>query len=127
MVEEIRRIMFTQEELVTAFDSYRRATPGFLPAGQIVSCTPSDHAISVALKTDTASPTLDYTFKGSEAIRPLIRFCLENNIMMPRAGQKSLYVRNGAASLYVVYNLNVIKDSGAADGDPAETSDTFIE
>lgn len=107
MVQEVRRIMFTQDELVAAFECYRRVTPNFLPPGSLVSCVVAENSICAIVKSTPQGPTIDYTFKGMEAVKPLIRFCIENNIMMPRDGQKSLYVKDGAASLYIVYNVNL--------------------
>ncbi len=110
MVQEVRRIMLTPEELVSAFESYRRMTPGFLPEGRIVSCIPlGDGAIKVLLKMpeNTLPTKSEFVFKDMDAVNPLIRFCIENNIMLPRSGQKSLFIKDGTASLYVVLNLNI--------------------
>lgn len=108
MVQEVRRIMLTQDELFSAFEGYRRMTPDFLPAGKIIGCIPEDNAVRVTLKpTVPQQPNIDYIIKGVEATKPFIRFCVENNIMIPHDGQKSLYVKDGVASLYIVYNLDL--------------------
>ncbi len=109
MVHEVRRIILTSDELLAAFDGYRRITPNFLPEGQIMNCAPEEGAVRVTIRkmTSTQEYNTDIMVRGMDAVKPLIRFCLENNIMIPKDGQKSFYVKDGSASLYIVLNINL--------------------
>lgn len=109
MVQEVRRVIFSTDELYSAIEGYRRMTPNFLPLGKIIGCSVEENAIRVTLRPPgkTKQPVTTHIIKGAEAVKPLLRFCLENNIMMPKEGQKSLYVKDGAASLYIVLNVNL--------------------
>ena len=109
MVQEVRRVIFSPDELYAAIEGFRRMTPNFLPQGQIIGCSVEENAIRVTLRPPgkTKLPSTVHLIKGAEAVKPLLRFCLENNIMMPKDGQKSLYVKDGAASLYIVFKVNL--------------------
>ena len=110
MVQEIRKIILTNEELVYAFECYRRMTPNFLPNGKVVACTSfDDGTVNVTVERNTAkgSERSEHPIRGQEVLKPLIRFCVENNIMLPKNGQKSIAIKDGAASLYIVLNLAI--------------------
>ena len=109
MVMDIRRITLTEFELTAAMIAYQRVTPEFYPMGKIVDCRPTnDGKILATLENDSQSPRRwEITFKPVEALKPLIRFCLENNVMLPRNGQKSVSVADSRVALYVVLNLDV--------------------
>lgn len=110
MVQEYRRITLNQEELTCAVGSYSRMTPQFLPEGKIVSCIPNpDGSLSLVMDIPFGAVTkrTDFTLKGLDVLRPLIRFCIENNIMLPRNGQKSIVVENGMLSMCILLDLNV--------------------
>jgi hypothetical protein len=109
MVMDIRRITLTEYELTAALMSYQRVTPEFYPSGKIVECKPTnDGKILAILENDSQSPRRwEVTLKAVEALKPLIRFCLENNVMLPRNGQKSVSIADNRVALYVVLNLDV--------------------
>ncbi len=111
MVQEVRKIILTAEEMAAAFDSYRRVTPHFLPDGNIVRCAQApDHAVTVVIEAPApaggAAPA-QFTFKGVNILRPLIRFCIENNIMLPRDGHKSVIVDDKGFTLCIELNMQI--------------------
>ena len=107
MVQEIRKIIFSSEELAEAFEAYARTTPDFLPAGKIASCAAvNEDGNKVVVKMDTPDAR-ELTYAGADALHPLIRFCLENNVMLPRDGRKTFMVADGKAILAVTLNLDV--------------------
>jgi len=109
MVQDVRQIILTQEELQSAIECYRRITPNFLPQGQIVKCIPVDDTLHISVQTPApnAPQQQDFVFRGQDAVKPLIRFCIENNIMLPMNGFKSLHSQEGVASLCIILTLNL--------------------
>ncbi len=109
MVHEVRRIILTPDELISAFEGYNRITPGFLPEGKIMNCVPEDIGVRVTVKRHVGDREVmtDVVVRSGDAVKPLIRFCLENNIMMPKNGQKSFYVKDGSASLYISLHIDL--------------------
>ncbi|HEU0118305.1 MAG TPA: hypothetical protein VFR09_06695 [Alphaproteobacteria bacterium] len=102
--------MLTPDELLAAFESHRRATPGFMPQGTLLDCVPTaNNAILVTMQMPPGSGQTkgEFLYKNDDAVKPLIRFCLEHGIMLPRDGQKTLYIKDGVASLYVVLNVTI--------------------
>lgn len=107
-MHEIRRIVFTNEELIFAFSAYSRITPNFLPVGKLLSCTPvsgTDTGSGALLKIETPSGISELTYSGTDVLQPLILFCIENNIMLPREGRKSFLVLDSRASIVIDLNL----------------------
>jgi hypothetical protein len=105
---DIRRITLSEYELTAALVTYQRMTPEFLPGAKIAECKPThDGKVMVTLEGETKSRRSEHTLKASDVLKPLIRFCLENNIMLPRNGQKSVSIADGKVALYVVLNLDI--------------------
>ncbi|MDD3370452.1 MAG: hypothetical protein PHE27_01370 [Alphaproteobacteria bacterium] len=111
-MQDIRRIIFSDEELGSAFEAYSRKTPNFLPPGKIVSCSTlvaSGSECAVLVRIDTSQESgpkqLELTFRNANVLQPLILFCLENNVMLPRQGRKSFSIVEGKACLIIDLNL----------------------
>ena len=104
MVKETRKITFSAGELATAFESYGRRTPGFLPGGKMVSCTSvGDDGVGVKLIMEYGSSIheLEFIYRGLDILRTLILFCIENNIMLPRDGRKTFVIEQEKISLII--------------------------
>jgi hypothetical protein len=98
MPQEYRLITLSNEELAIALASHRRTNPEFLPPG----------AMTVFLVTATG---LEVTIAGADGAtqrrsldfgaltEPLITFCLDSNIKLPRAAEKRAVVSEGALAL----------------------------
>jgi hypothetical protein len=96
MAHEIRTIFLTKDELVVAFCSYRRQNPAFLPAGKIINCTVESDKVMVDM-TGEALVLLD----ASKLVEPLVRFCIESNIMLPKQSRKTVVFVDGQAGLHI--------------------------
>ncbi len=109
MVQEVRNIILSMDEIHTAFECYQRITPEFLPKGTIISCKTMDNAVVLAVDIQYgATPQRQLlTYKGLDVIKPLIRFCIENNIMLPRDGRKSVLIEGDRIILHVELDLNM--------------------
>lgn len=110
MVQEFRRITLNADELLCAVSSYSRMTPQFLPEGKIVSCMPNvDGSLALVMEIPfgAVAKRTDFTLKGIDVLRPLIRFCIENNILLPRNGRKSISVENGMLSMCIALDLDI--------------------
>ncbi len=109
MVQEFRKIMLSKEELIFALDSYRRMNRNFLPEGKIVDCKSyidGKILVNVALKHQQVESTA-FTFNISDLIKPLIRFCLENNVVLPIEGKKSVSFSDGCLSLCIELKMDM--------------------
>lgn len=110
MVQEFRKITLNASELLCAVSSYSRMTPQFLPEGKIVSCMPNTDgslALVMEIPFGAVAKRTDFTLKGLDVLRPLIRFCIENNILLPRSGRKSISVENGMLSMCIALDLDI--------------------
>ena len=106
MVQELRRISFTKAETLAALEGYRRMTENFLPPGTITAFEMlSATSIKVAIQTDLPTPEV-IILQEDKVAQPLIRFCLENNIPLPRSGRKSVTVTPEAVCLTVALDLD---------------------
>jgi hypothetical protein len=110
-MEELRRIMFSNEELLCAFRSFARKTPTPPLSEDILSCSPvedpsSGSIIKIEVKASPDNPNAsEVVYASAEVLPRLVLFCLANNIMLPRFGKKTFEVFNSRASLVVRLNL----------------------
>ncbi len=120
-MQDLRRVSFSKEELLCAFEAYSRKTPGFLPEGLLLNCTPrltTEEGCSISATINTPSGNKELVFRDTEVLQVLILFCIENNVMLPRDGQKLFVVMDAHACLLVELNLDL--DLGL---DPMTTED----
>lgn len=110
MVKEVRKITFSSEELLEAFQAYARTTPKFLPAGRIVTCdVQAEDAVKISMELDygSAHQYAEFTYRGLDVLRPLILFCIENNIMLPRDGRKAYKSIDGTPVVIIELDLDL--------------------
>jgi hypothetical protein len=109
MVQEVRDIKLSLEEVYYAYECYQRITPTFIANANLVSCktVKADASVIVTVdKTDGSSPQRqELTFKGLDILKPLIRFCIENNIMLPRDGNKSILIEDDKVIMHIELDL----------------------
>jgi hypothetical protein len=107
-VQDIRNIILSMDEVLSAFTCYQRAVPDFLPKGDIVECrtTKEGVVLSVEMTQGAARERSDLTLTGIDVLRPMIRFCIENNIMLPRQGRKSIVIEADKIILHIELDLN---------------------
>ena len=97
---ELRKIIFTAEELVHAVKSYDRVTDGFLPPGEVRAVRVEQQGgvrlvVSLQLGTSRTVGAMTVDVPVEDVIELLIRACLENNIPIPRRADKFLAVVDG--------------------------------
>ncbi len=97
------------DEVCQAYECYQRGTPDFLPKATIMACKTADGAVILTVeRNDGGSPQRqEITFKGFDIFKPMIRFCIENNISLPRDGEKSILIEEGKVILHMELNLNI--------------------
>ena len=119
MPSEIRQIIFRNDELTEAIDSYRVFAAEELPAGDVVSCTLDSH-YSVTVKLGFAEKgdpeTSEVELPPSSVAAALLAFCIGKGIPIPRYSDKSiqiigdniaLVIRMGAASVSFTETIEV--------------------
>jgi hypothetical protein len=117
MVQEIRKIVFTPEELVAAFEAYGRTTPKFIPAGKLLACEAVEQdgvRLTIEMEYGSATQQAEFIYRGMDVLRPLILFCIESNIMLPRDGRKSFANIDGRPVFMVELNLDLDLSAAAA-------------
>lgn len=101
---ELRRIILSTDELERAVNSYRRITNELLPDGDVdtISVNPDGTLqITVNMSYSTPSKRADFDINTDHVRDMLIRFCLENNIPIPRNGEKKPLEHEGRLVLQV--------------------------
>ncbi len=104
MVQEVRKIILSQTELEKALNSFRRLKPDFLPPGRISYCKPVENGaplVGIEMKYGTSTHELEFALTKDDFLEVLIKFCLENNIPLPRKGDKAAGFSDGNATLYI--------------------------
>ena len=91
MASELRQIVLSTEEFTSSLNSFRRTHADFLPTGEIVKWEAGDNGtldITVNIKGGSTINKMTFTVEPDDIIDILVRFCMENNIPVPRAGDK---------------------------------------
>jgi hypothetical protein len=112
-MREIRRIIFSNDEVLSAFAAYSRKVPSFLPPGRLISCAPigwagTESEVRVRVETTVGATVreIEIICRGTEVLQPLILCCLENNIPLSREGRKAFLVVDSQANLMTDLNLD---------------------
>jgi hypothetical protein len=104
MPREHREIIFSPEELESAVRSYARVTPRFLPVAEHVACSHDGAGgltITVQATYGATVQEMSIEAKPADIEALLIRFCLENNVMLPRAGRKRVVAHEDGLALLI--------------------------
>jgi hypothetical protein len=110
MVQEIRKMIFSSGELLSAFDAYGRTNSKFLPGGKLIACAPVDEdgvRLKIAMQYGSSTHEVEFVYRGVDVLRPLVLFCIENNVMLPRDGKKGFSIVEGQAVLTIELNLDL--------------------
>ena len=117
MPREIRKIILDDEELIQALMSYRRVREDLLPPGQILSVKPdgkNDAVIDIEFKFGPNERRDLFTLKNQKLVDALIRFCIENNIVVPRQGKRAAHHQNGFWILEMHLSGDELEHTGLA-------------
>jgi hypothetical protein len=104
MPREFHQIVFSLEEVVRAVCAYRRNHADFLPSGPIQrhALAGSKLALSIELQYAGNRQMLEVALDARQLADPMIKFCAENNIAVPRADRRTLKFSNGELILELV-------------------------
>ena len=104
MPREHRRIFFAADELLNAMVAHDRTLPARVMLGEAEACV-TGAGPSVAVKCRVQDGNV---YRSQQAELPLefvlhsmIRYCLENNIMIPRPGRKTVEYCDGEICLQI--------------------------
>ena len=92
MPREIRQIILSKDEFIGAIKSYKRTSPAALPHGDVTSYTvDSKGTLQLDMKTyyGGGQQKIQISLDGKHVIQILVRFCIENNIMLPMKSNKT--------------------------------------
>jgi hypothetical protein len=111
MVQEYRRIVLSTDELASALEIYRRIAPDFLPEGEVVRCVVTEYGVvklTMEVKREGAPPNQSYlTLQAADILKPVIAFCLENKLPLPKTGRKFIEMQRGSVVLRIELNIEV--------------------
>ncbi|PCJ68498.1 MAG: hypothetical protein COA62_15190 [Rhodobiaceae bacterium] len=109
MAEELRYIMFSDEEFLFGIESYRRMNPDFLPNGHLDKWAAGKNGslnFTMTLKGGSTKNVVSFTVEATQVTEILVRFCIENNIPIPRAGKKVVRTQDGKLALRISLNAD---------------------
>ena len=111
MPRETRQIALSDDELLHAIQSYRRMQPNFLPHGPILrtSFARTEElglhlTVAVRMRYGANEQEIEVRAQEADLLALLIRFCLENNVPVPRRGEKQARIVDGAAVLHIEFS-----------------------
>ena len=93
MPREIRTIIMSDAELTGAIDSFRRVRKDLLPPGTIHGIeAQKDGNVLVAIEMKFGPNVRNDSFilEHQFVVEALARFCIENNVIIPRSGAKKV-------------------------------------
>ncbi len=112
MPTEKRQIIFSKDEVMQALRAYRLTHHDFLPSGDVIEFTLKPTAggggvhltVACNLIYGETRQTINIEVADADVVELLIRCCLENNIPIPRMGQKSANAVDGMLALIIRYD-----------------------
>eukprot|EP00439_Symbiodinium_sp_Y106_P087372 s1_g47.t1 len=104
MASELRHITLSDAEFTSSLHSFRRTHKDFLPNGEIVDWTAGDNQtvdVTMSIKGGSTVNQMVFTIESQQVIDILVRFCMENNVPVPRAGAKKWSSREAGITLSI--------------------------
>jgi hypothetical protein len=108
MAKEIRKVKVSGGELAMALNAYRKLEPEYLPPGKVVRCDVHEDSDAVEIEIEQTITRAEYqkerrrlSIPLPKITEPLIYFCIDNHIMLPRRGKKSGIVSDGSPALFI--------------------------
>ena len=108
MVQECRKISFSMDEVRSALERYQTIAPDFMPEGPAVRCSVLTYGgISVIAGKDGSFAQKKYVLTGAELLKPMIGFCIDHKIMLPREAQKAIEFQKDTVVLRIDFTFTV--------------------
>jgi len=104
MPKEFRQIVFSREELADAVVAHNRIEEDKVLYGDLASCVLGEDLIirvECRIRDGGNLRSLKVNLTEDFALEALIRYCLENNIPIPRSGSKQLRLIDDEACLEI--------------------------
>lgn len=108
MPREIRQIILSNEEFTGALKSYRRTAQDALPQGDIESYRVSPAgSVQINMKTYYGGSQQNITIdlNSTHILKILVRFCIENNVMIPKNSDKKFEVQGSDVILVITMDM----------------------
>ena len=102
MATELRHIILSKSEFTSSLHSFRRTHEDFLPSGDIVDWKAGDNGtidVTLCIKGGSTTYEMAFTIEPEQITDIIVRFCMENNIPVPRAGDKKWSSREDGVML----------------------------
>ncbi len=102
MPSEFRDIVFSNDEVVAALEAHDRLQPE-----QVIGANVSDMSVEggsglqATLRIKDPDGDREVMVSQDTLREALVRFCIENNIMVPRRGKKSSFMGKTTATLRI--------------------------
>ncbi len=109
MVQEVRQVMLNVDEIVAAIHAYRKIAPDFLPEGKITDCkmlNTDSVNITIEIERDGFVRPAAFILKSTELLKPLVCFCLQKSIPLPKDGRKVALFGENAVMLCITRNMD---------------------
>jgi hypothetical protein len=109
LVREFRRIKPNRQELILALEAHNRMTLDFPPVGKILELIGLGDAIEIKMSvmSDDYDLVATMTRRGNRLLIPIIRYCVENNVTLPRAGTKPIDIEEDGLSLCIAIDTEM--------------------
>ena len=103
MPTELRKIIFSEEEIIKAVLSQNSRSPKKLPPGDIVKVATAGGGanMKISIFDPTAEQTKTVTLGASYLAAAMLGFCIENKIPVPRIADKSVEVLGDSFALKI--------------------------
>ncbi len=103
MATEIRHVMFTVEEAITALREYCISAGKRFPHQVAVFSVEGvyDPLVRVSPPADLAGSEKSVSFAGKELVAPLLLYCRRKKIPLPARGEKEIVILNKQLTLVI--------------------------
>ncbi len=107
-MKELRCLVFTDQEVVSAVLDRRRKRREALPQGTVtgVSYDQTDGVRAIIHVADDHGADQSFTVTEAEAAAALVGYCMGRKVPLPVESDKSLYLIKGALTLMITMNFN---------------------
>jgi len=122
MPSELRRVIFSNEEVLAAVTEYSASGRSPLPSGEVVSCRvygEPEVRIRVEIRDERRDYPLVVEIEPEVVGVALLRYCMTHGIPVPKQAEKALQVHGDNIAL----NLTIKARSAALPADQSEPND----
>lgn len=105
LMKELRCILFTNREVLTAVLDRRRKMKDVLPEGQVTALRlEKHHAARCTLEIDQGRSLIEIS--ETELQAALLSYCMTKHVPLPAEAEKTVHLIRGRATLIMTMNFN---------------------